>query len=508
MQFADHITCRVLGVDEVLASLEPRSESGRRRAREPVFFGPDQHAEWAQRRVLQEQANAWWTAERAGELGPAFEALPTLERPLRVLESGAVLDDTGFFELKRFLFHAAKLVESPGSDLIDPTWHAALLALMTILHPQQQPTPRFQLSAKLDARLVGARAALKAARTEERQRRQSLEDAVRAAWGGSFDVHGRYSHDEEISDPRLRPVADGKFELVDDELEAAADAHADRESELHTVEADVRAKLSAALREHTTLLIEVRDALAELDVFCAMSELCSEWDGSWPTWGEAHAIWDGRHPRLRDDVQPISITFATDRPAVVTGPNMGGKSMLLRLTGLCQWLAQHGFCVPAQRCEFRPVARLVYVGADADDRSKPGLSSFGREVRRVVDHLGLSPTFWLLDEFARGTHPDEGAAIARDFIQARHAAGDRVLAATHFPMLARHEPAAHFQIAGLTEPLEALEVADLDRIEEALRAAMDYTPIERSAADSSVPRDARRVARALGLRFATDPESP
>jgi hypothetical protein len=186
---------------------------------------------------------------------------------------------------------------------------------------------------------------------------------------------------------------------------------------------------------------------------------------------------------------------------------MGGKSVLLRVVGLCQWAAQCGLPVPARRCDFAPVAQITYVGSEEPGvrAAEEGLSSFGREIRRLVRHRDRDahPVLWLLDEVGRGTHPLEGAAIAVDIIEALAERGDRLLVATHFPEVAAMHDVRRYRIAGLCgEDLPvASEPAQMSygAWEEALRAAMDYRPVELDPAErAEIPRDARLVARLLG----------
>jgi len=225
---------------------------------------------------------------------------------------------------------------------------------------------------------------------------------------------------------------------------------------------------------------------------------------------------EGRDPRqvdrIGDEVQAIDVTL-DEAVTVVLGPNMGGKSALLKLVGLCQFCGQAALPIPATSCAFGLVGGLVYVGSEESGGAaeQEGLSSFGREVRRLVAHWeGRAPRVWLLDELGRGTHPGEGARFARGVIQARESAGDRVVAATHFPEIAAVEGVARLRIRGLQvsdealrEALSGLDAQDVGQLTAALRTLMDYRPQPSRATD--VPRDAWRVARALGLEL--DPES-
>lgn len=512
MTFADDSTRQTTGVIDVQEAVQPRSEWARRLAMSPVCFGPHDAVRWEQEQLQLREVDSWWRAEVVTTCSSAFEQLPTLERPLRALEASSVLDEVALFELKRFFYYAAQVATAAAAPIsaVEPWWGDRLAELMTLIHPERHASPRFILAAQLDERLAGARQVLKSARRAERARRREFEAAIVQELGGKFDIGGRYVPDPSVAlaDPRLRPLGGGKYEVVDPDIETLAEAVAAAQDGCWDIEVDVRARLSDALREEIELLVEIREVLGELDVRCALVELRRSWNGCWPEWSDTQTIIEaGRHPRLLDalpahEVQSVSIALDA-RPAIVTGPNMGGKSLLLELIGLCQWCAQHGYPAPASRFVFVPVERIVYVGSESLIAGRSGLSSFGYEVRRVVEQCADGARcLWLLDEFARGTHPDEGATIARDFIAARVRASDRVVAATHFPELARMEAASHFRIAGLSSPdaLRALENdLSLADIEAALRAVMDYAPLPRDVGDVAVPRDARLVARALGL---------
>jgi 5-formyltetrahydrofolate cyclo-ligase len=184
---------------------------------------------------------------------------------------------------------------------------------------------------------------------------------------------------------------------------------------------------------------------------------------------------------------------------------MGGKSKALVLVGLCQWCAQHALPVPAEAFDFKPLHHLVYVGSEqpqqTDEFQGSGLSAFAREIRRIVRGLDHSaPTGWLLDEIGRGTHPGDGADLLIDLLARLADDGHRALAASHFPALAALEDVQHLQIRGLSPDVDLARIFDdATDIDRALRRALDHQPHE--VATGSVPRDARRVAGALGLEI-------
>ena len=526
--FVDESTAAVLGVRELLGRLAPDSDIGKEWAAELRWYGPGDRAAWNEEMQRLVEAETWAANEPSAheQLRGALGALPGIERPLRKLRAGEALGEVELFGLKQFLYYGGEAIEA-ALDLVDgwgvpQSWSEQIAALMETIHPQRRPTPRFHLADELSDELEALRLDLRAAKRRRRKRRDALEEALVASYGGSFDFHGNYhlspdtgSDDELADDARLEHTGQG-WELSDEELAGLSDDIERREAEVEAVERDLRARLSEVLVDQIDWLEEVAEILALLDVRLAKVRLKDDLEGSWPDWTDAGGITieQGREPltalRLAErdeEIQPVDASVG-DTPVVITGPNMGGKSVLLRLVGICQWCAQHAMGVPAAGCDFSAVQRIVYVGSE-EPRAKSaslGLSSFGREVRRLVDLWDAAepPGLWLLDELGRGTHPDEGASIASELVGKLSARGDRVAAATHFPAVASMEGVERLRIAGLVHPkkLEELLEEDGADVHTALRRCMDYRTVAvDDPGDHAVPRDARVVARALGLKL-------
>jgi DNA mismatch repair ATPase MutS len=536
-KFIDSSTTAVLRIGEYIEQLQPDSRAGARLASKVRYFGPgDAYSDsaepgaWAHEMQRLLDADAWSAAEPSAveQLRRALAEIPELERPARKLRAGEVLDESELFGVKRFLYYAGAAVRA-ALDLLDG-WGISegcatrLDALMQAIHPQKHPTPRFHLAAELSDELESLRVGLRQKKKIERRLRRELEEALIADYGGSFDIHGGFRPSEESAldeEPRLVKTQ-RIWQLADPRLGAVSARIDALQEQIESIEYELRARLSRQLRGEVDWLIEVEDLLAGLDLRLAKVRLRREIDGCWADLREAAgiAIEQGREPGVEralqergESIQAVDVELGAEA-LVVTGPNMGGKSVLLRLIGLCQWCAQHAMPLPAARCEFSPVSAIVYVGAEEPQNSEvaQGLSSFGREVRRLVDFWEASEAdhrLWLLDEVGRGTHPDEGAEIAREIIEGLAARGDRVVAATHFPRVAALESARRLRIAGLSDPekLARLLADDARDVQAALHAAMDYRPISvdnGTTQSSEIPRDARLVARALGLKLPDD----
>jgi len=489
--FCDDTTRTLIGVPALIARLTPDSALCRR---ESGFRTPMSHDEWGEFWGRLKAVELWSRDnDRENRVRGHLRELPDLRSLLnQLVDTDWVGTEGDFFALKRFGFHAMQaLAELEPLQRVCRRQADGPRTFLNAIHPEETPSARFLVSDANEPELASARAALKSARREVSALRKDLESGF-AGLGLRFDIHG-HGHGGPAFQGAAGLTRSGDAWVLDSEALKDAEVALKEAQSLHDA---CVAKVLQAISSHVfaarEVLQDAQDFLSVLDFDLAKLRLRDEIGGSFPRWADATKIQAGYAIDL-EAPQRVDITMTN--LMVVTGPNMGGKSALLRLVGLCHWCLRHGMPAPAQECEVRPFDHVVYVGADADEAIR-GLSSFGREVRRLVSWWGTSNTLWLFDELGRGTHPDEGAAIAKEVVEARVQMGDHVLIATHFPDVVNIQGAHCMRIAGITDPaaLEKAAAGELD-VEVALRAAMDY----RLVPGDDVPRDARLVARALGL---------
>ena len=187
------------------------------------------------------------------------------------------------------------------------------------------------------------------------------------------------------------------------------------------------------------------DAVAELDVFCSLAEVaarnqyvCPEVDLS-----RTLDIREGRHPVVeaarRDELFVPNDTYlngTTDRVAIITGPNMAGKSTYMRQTALIVLMAQMGSFVPAQSAVLGIVDR-VFTRIGASDDLSAGQSTFMVEMQETAAILqqATSQSLLILDEIGRGTSTYDGMAIARavlEYCADSKKLGAKTMFATHY----------------------------------------------------------------------------
>jgi len=220
-------------------------------------------------------------------------------------------------------------------------------------------------------------------------------------------------------------------------------------NELRAREAAEQREVLRVLRELTDLLRPHREPLARsLEMCVAFDDLCARAryavivNGHVPAVGEgALAIHDGRHPLLLGGERPVipfDLVLAGDEWTVlVSGPNTGGKTVLIKAVGLLSLLAQSGVIPPIGPRSALPVFTGVF--ADIGDKQSiaESLSTFSahtRTLREILDGAGPG-SLVLLDEIGSGTDPAEGGALASATLRAltrRHAV---TLATTHLGAL-------------------------------------------------------------------------
>jgi len=207
----------------------------------------------------------------------------------------------------------------------------------------------------------------------------------------------------------------------------------------------VLARLTAGVRAARQALAGNQTILTRLDLRQATARLTRDLDGCIPELAREPmlALAAARHPLLvlaarQDDRQnpvvPVDIRLARERETlIVSGPNTGGKTVMLKTAGLLVLMARAGLplpCAPASQVYPFPEV-LANIG---DDQSlEQSLSTFSGHLVRLRGILARAGrgTLVLLDELGTGTDPSEGAALALAILDYLRQAGARTIATTH-----------------------------------------------------------------------------
>jgi DNA mismatch repair ATPase MutS len=277
-------------------------------------------------------------------------------------------------------------------------------------------------------------------------------------------------------------------------------------------ETRIRAGICESLRPLLDGLAACMDAIADFDFTLARAKLAKAYGGCPVTFTENEVSFvDMINPRVADALKgrersftPVSIE-ARSGAAVITGANMGGKSVALKTLALNALLVKAGLLPFAKQAKLPLFEGIFIVAEDMEDIDR-GLSSFGAEIAQFNETLQAvlalkGVCLILLDEFARGTNPEEGAMIVRAVTRRLNKLPHISVLTTHYDGVAAFGN-VHYEVVDLREMdvgAVAREIAsNKGRGADVIAAHMNYG-LYRAEGYDSCPRDARNICRLLDM---------
>ncbi len=320
----------------------------------------------------------------------------------------------------------------------------------------------------------------------------------------------------DINNKRLKEVRNEK-KFIENRLRTETDESVKKE--LHDIrtklaieqdeeEKIVRKQMSQALAEYREKLEEIIESVGKLDLTIAKARIAMEYGAVMPEIADDGncefvecvniLVSDSLKKRSRS-FTPVSIELVNGT-TVITGANMGGKSVALKTIALNTMLVHVGMFPFAKRVKVKLLDSMHIISEDLENVDR-GLSSFGAEIVQLKEVLSdYENSMILLDEFARGTNPEEGALIVRAAVMYLNQANAYTLMTTHYDNVAEYSK-AHYQVWGLKD-IDFNKVrqeinAGLDGVE-AIEKSMNYG-LYKTDAKHSCPHDALNICRLLGL---------
>ncbi|HAS72767.1 MAG TPA: hypothetical protein DCS67_01325 [Clostridiales bacterium UBA8960] len=273
-------------------------------------------------------------------------------------------------------------------------------------------------------------------------------------------------------------------------------------------EFEVRSQLTETLKKHLNLLLTNTKNIGEIDLLIAKAQLTVAFECTRPIISESPEveIVEGRHLKVAYSLQrsgkpftPINVSLKKS-VTLITGANMGGKTVSLKLIGQVVALAHYGFFVPCKVAKL-PIFDFIFISVGDFQSIDMGLSTFGGEIVEIEQAVKRASEFGLIliDELARGTNPLEGFAISKALIEHLTGFHSRTVITTHFDGLTNVEGTSHYQVKGLSS-------IDLDLIRHKIEAEgvallheyMDYSLTEVSKL-KEIPKEALRISELMGL---------
>lgn len=298
--------------------------------------------------------------------------------------------------------------------------------------------------------------------------------------------------------------------------DAEGDSYLKRIDELavaiEDVELEIREELTKLIFENSEKIMRNCDKLGRLDfvlgkVIYANAHKCVR-----PQIVEEHILEfeNGRNLELEavlksrlKDYCPVGMSLR-DGVNCITGANMGGKTISLKLAGQVALLAQYGFFVPCESAKIG-LSNFIQILIGDSQSIERGLSSFGSEIEELKDIIERAKprSFIMVDEIASGTNPFEGLALTRAVVDYLKNKEYITLMTTHFDDVADRKDIVTMQVVGL-------ENADFTKLDKEIKYAsrkdriniiskyMDYR-LKVVESEEEIPKDALHIAKILGL---------
>ena len=455
-----------IGFRFVMDNIELLTPYGEELARHPHFYGQDE-----KNALKDEQRNIAELMDEVGKNPDGINELMRLLMPIKDIRRSVeslnlrTLTEVELFEIKRFLLQLeliAPKMRGIGEKLNGIDIKAMPKAL-DLTDPDGTRSPSFYVSDRLSEKL------------------------------------GRIRRERREVDDRMKK--DG----ATDELMARRTQLAAQEEEEN---ARVRADMCDSLKAYRDDMMSNIRSIGRLDFALGKARLALKYNAVIPNvGGERFIIEDMTNPRFSSMLRekgcsfvPVSLELSRGS-VVVTGANMGGKSIAIKTLALNTMLAMCGFAVFAGNAEI-PMLDDVFILSEDREDAMSGLSSFGGEMKAFGDVLrgteGKRNVLVLLDEFARGTNPHEGAAIVRAAATLFNNRGSYAVIATHFDGVAKLA-IRHYQVAGLRNAdVGVLRSKIGSGGADMLAEFMDYGLYEVDPSEEP-PRDAVTIIHALGV---------
>jgi DNA mismatch repair protein MutS2 len=514
----DATSAEAIGFAWLRAALAPAGPYGETVFAELTPFQPGEERAASTRAERIARVAASFDEPQLDAMREVVREVPDANGAIARASMGDLLEDANFLELQRF-FDACERLDTLTAESADMprTASAPVRACARALEPGRAGRFGFYLDEAFDAVLKTARAALVQAQAAYNAAQGRAQASVAAALGREISLPEFIVMRADLTEPLpagVRVVREAPTYLLceldaDEAVLAALGRRDEAAAAVARAEEHVRSQLSSTIRDHAAALDATARALGEADVLVAAARFARGHQCSVATIAA-----DGALRFERGRFVPLEVELATqghaftpidlrlDGMAVLTGPNMGGKSVALRTCGFIAMCAAYGLPVPAAQAHVTLFAAIAWlgIGDGASDGAGGLLSSFAREVVRLRDVLAdpARPRLLLLDEFARTTTPHEGKALLVAVLERLRADRACGLAVTHLAGVAEAAGTFHYAVRGLRGIPQHPATEDLTEALETLAASMDYT-LEEVTSERAREADAIALASLLGI---------
>lgn len=234
-------------------------------------------------------------------------------------------------------------------------------------------------------------------------------------------------------------------------------------SEESIEEYQILATISGMIQEEIRQIHINIELIAQYDMIFAKAKFSKSIDGIEPKLNNYGYIRlkNCKHPLLPGNIVPLDFEIGKDyRSLIITGPNAGGKTVVLKTIGILTLAVMSGFHIAADLGTEIAVVDNLFVDIGDNQSIENSLSTFSSHMKNIAEIMSASTnnTLLLFDEIGSGTEPNEGAALAIAILEEFYQMGCITVATTHYGEIKRYsEIHSDFMNAAMQFDSEALE---------------------------------------------------
>ncbi|WP_077369441.1 lysine 5,6-aminomutase reactivase ATPase KamC [Anaerosalibacter sp. Marseille-P3206] len=528
MEFLDNLTSEALDFPYILSNIKTLTPYGKTYKDQLRPYLPGEEASLVREldkidSVLKHVQDSEFKKDIKGILVHIKDLRTSVKRTME----GSVLNEVELFELKNFVFFLRdleKIIKKYNLDQFEDIEIKRIEKLEKLLDPEDTKIWTFYIYDVYSDELKRIREQKRQTEKQIKIEKKALKVKIKEELQLDLRPDGTLVISKEDADnlqivekhPNLSYISETymnvKFTIKPTEEISELDrklVHLKEREELE--EFKIREKLSGEIANCRKALFRNMASIGKLDLILGKAQYAVDINGVRPEISENHHIYieSGRHPKVEEFLRKkglefTPITIELDKGVTcITGANMGGKTISLKLVGLLASMAQYGLFVPAKKMSLG-LSNFVSTSIGDMQSTDKGLSTFGGEIKLVQEAIMKADKkgIILVDELARGTNPEEGYAISKAVVKDLKDKDSITLVTTHYDNIANLEGVLHLQVVGLSkidfDVLDSeLKDVDADKMD-IINRFMDYRlkVVERT---SEVPRDAINIARLMGL---------
>lgn len=277
------------------------------------------------------------------------------------------------------------------------------------------------------------------------ENKNALQDAIVTVRGGRYVIPVKQEYKGKINGIIHDQSGSGATVFIEPQIIV------NMNNELRELELAEKAEEAKIIGEFSSRVGELSDRLknndiilVDMDVIMAKGKLSVKNGFERPNISSDRSLnlKNARHPLIdRKKAAPINIRLDDEFTAlIITGPNTGGKTVSLKMTGLLSLMMQSGLHIPASAASTLPVYDKIFADIGDEQSIEQSLSTFSSHMKNIVaivDEVDEN-SLVLLDELGAGTDPAEGAALAIAILDNLRAENSHVIATTHYTEIKKY----------------------------------------------------------------------